>query len=227
MNSLVSRLLLLFVLCTPSALAQRGAPIEQLTFTPYHASGIYDVGETVGWTVNAGPGHAHVRLQVDDPAKQRGGAQRRQARSLLPAGHDRNHGRPAGDDLRRGRSLRQARRRTPSAPPRLRRVSSAATPAATTDSTPSARPSRRRRSGSRRPARPTSTHSGTRKLAAQAKVPINAVLTPVETDVPDVELKHVRAGRARLQSSRLRRQARQGRQVPRPDPTPVRRRVRA
>ena len=28
---------------------------EQLTFTPYHASDIYDVGETVGWTVTPGP----------------------------------------------------------------------------------------------------------------------------------------------------------------------------
>src|SRR5581483_6485208 len=31
-------------------------PIEQqLTFTPYHATGIYEVGETVGWTVTPGP----------------------------------------------------------------------------------------------------------------------------------------------------------------------------
>src|SRR5262249_23405486 len=28
---------------------------QQLTFTPYHASGIYEVGETVGWTVTPGP----------------------------------------------------------------------------------------------------------------------------------------------------------------------------
>ena len=36
--------------------AQRGAPIpQQLVFTPYHASGIYDVGEMVGWTVTPGP----------------------------------------------------------------------------------------------------------------------------------------------------------------------------
>ena len=34
----------------------QSAPIaEQLTFTPYHASGIYDMGETVGWTVTPGP----------------------------------------------------------------------------------------------------------------------------------------------------------------------------
>lgn len=38
------------------ASAQRGAPIsQQLAFTPYHSNGIYDIGETVGWTVTPGP----------------------------------------------------------------------------------------------------------------------------------------------------------------------------
>jgi len=38
------------------ASAQRGGPIpQQLTFAPYHASGIYQIGETVGWTVTPGP----------------------------------------------------------------------------------------------------------------------------------------------------------------------------
>jgi cephalosporin-C deacetylase-like acetyl esterase len=38
------------------AFAQRGPAIpQQLTFAPYHASGIYDIGETVGWTVTPGP----------------------------------------------------------------------------------------------------------------------------------------------------------------------------
>src|ERR1017187_9024981 len=40
----------------PLGFAQRGAPVEQqLTFTPYHANGIYDIGETVGWSVTPGP----------------------------------------------------------------------------------------------------------------------------------------------------------------------------
>ena len=44
------------LLCGVPAFAQRGEPIpQQLTFTPYHASGIYNVGETVGWTVTPGP----------------------------------------------------------------------------------------------------------------------------------------------------------------------------
>src|SRR4051812_34380484 len=57
MRSIARRLLVLaVVLCSTRAWAQRGEPIpQQLTFTPYHASGIYDVGETVGWTVTSGP----------------------------------------------------------------------------------------------------------------------------------------------------------------------------
>ncbi len=39
-----------------TAFAQRGPAIpQQLTFTPYHANGIYKQGETVGWTVSPGP----------------------------------------------------------------------------------------------------------------------------------------------------------------------------
>ncbi len=35
--------------------AQRTPIEQQLTFAPYHASGIYQLGETVGWTVTPGP----------------------------------------------------------------------------------------------------------------------------------------------------------------------------
>jgi hypothetical protein len=34
--------------------AQRGPIPQQLAFAPYHASGIYEVGETVGWIVTPG-----------------------------------------------------------------------------------------------------------------------------------------------------------------------------
>jgi hypothetical protein len=51
-----SRLFFALVLGTALAIAQRGQPIpQQLTFTAHHASGIYDIGETVGWTVTPGP----------------------------------------------------------------------------------------------------------------------------------------------------------------------------
>ena len=42
---------------------------QQLAFAPYHASGIYDVGETVGWTITAGNRAPDLRLQVDHPAQ--------------------------------------------------------------------------------------------------------------------------------------------------------------
>lgn len=46
---------LVLVLFSASASAQRAPIPQQLTFTPYHATGIYDVGETVGWTITPGP----------------------------------------------------------------------------------------------------------------------------------------------------------------------------
>ena len=48
--------------------AQRGGPIpQQLAFTANHANGLYDVGETVGWTVTHHS--ANIHLQVDDSPK--------------------------------------------------------------------------------------------------------------------------------------------------------------
>lgn len=39
----------------PAAPRQRPVIRQELTFAPYHASGIYKIGETVGWTVTPGP----------------------------------------------------------------------------------------------------------------------------------------------------------------------------
>src|SRR5512144_85256 len=49
------RLTAAMLLASAAAVAQRGPIAQQLVFTPYHASGIYDIGETVGWTVTPGP----------------------------------------------------------------------------------------------------------------------------------------------------------------------------
>ena len=48
---------LLFALLAAAAIgfAQRSPIDQQLTFAPYHTSGIYDVGEIVGWRVTPGP----------------------------------------------------------------------------------------------------------------------------------------------------------------------------
>src|SRR5262249_58094723 len=50
----MTRLVLALALFGAPLAAQRAAIPQQLTFTPYRASGIYDVGETVGWTVTPG-----------------------------------------------------------------------------------------------------------------------------------------------------------------------------
>src|ERR1019366_6842634 len=56
MTRICSRAALAAVVTAALVFAQRGAPIpQQLVFTPYHASGIYDAGETVGWAVTPGP----------------------------------------------------------------------------------------------------------------------------------------------------------------------------
>ena len=45
----------LFLLVPALAFAQRAPIPRQLTFAPYHADDMYKVGETVGWTVTPGP----------------------------------------------------------------------------------------------------------------------------------------------------------------------------
>jgi cephalosporin-C deacetylase-like acetyl esterase len=56
MTRLSARLLVVLALVGVSVSAQRGGPIpQQLVFVPHLASGTYDVGETVGWTVTPGP----------------------------------------------------------------------------------------------------------------------------------------------------------------------------
>jgi len=46
---------LAFLTAAAFSYAQRAPIPQQLTFTPYHSTGIYDVGETVGWAVTPGP----------------------------------------------------------------------------------------------------------------------------------------------------------------------------
>ena len=49
------KLALLLPLAAPVVYAQPAPPPQQLVFRPYHASGLYDVGDTVGWIVSPGP----------------------------------------------------------------------------------------------------------------------------------------------------------------------------
>ena len=191
MNSRVSRLLLLFVLCTPSAFAQRGVPIpEQLAFVPYHASGIYDVGETVGWTItpsvtdpptyayrwtvrrnnavvlkegmlDLSGGRATIEVAADQPGMIYTAIEA--VANLDPAAPAAAPGEPAhfvGGNTGRNTGFYA--------------VGAAVAPTKIGLSTP-------------RPADFDAFWDA--KLAEQAKIPINPVLTPVATDVPDVDLK--------------------------------------
>jgi cephalosporin-C deacetylase len=49
------KLAFLLVLVAPVVYGQPAPPVQQLVFRPYHASGLYDVGDTVGWIVSPGP----------------------------------------------------------------------------------------------------------------------------------------------------------------------------
>ena len=138
---------------------------------------------------DAGPAAADLRLQVDDPPQQRGGAQGR-ASSICPAARPRSRSSatspemiyvaveayadltpasaaPAAD----GAALRRRQHGTQQRALRGRRRGGA-----------------RRRSACRRLVPPTSTPSGTASSPRRRSVPINPVLTPVETDVPGVEM---------------------------------------
>jgi len=51
----IIKLAYLLPLVGPVVFAQPAPPVQQLVFRPYHASGLYDVGDTVGWIVSPGP----------------------------------------------------------------------------------------------------------------------------------------------------------------------------
>jgi cephalosporin-C deacetylase-like acetyl esterase len=56
MSRVYSRAAVAVFLAAAFASAQRGGPIpQQLSFAPYHSSGIYNIGESVGWIVTPGP----------------------------------------------------------------------------------------------------------------------------------------------------------------------------
>ncbi len=163
---------------TTQAGPPRRAPIDQqLTFTPYHASGIYEIGETVGWTVTPGP--------VTPTYSYRWTIRRNNAVVLKQGKLDVSSGKdkieitgdqpemiyvavepyaPEGVPYKSGNTGRDNG---------LYAVGAAVAPLKIGLSTP-------------RPADFDTFWND--KLTEQAKVPINPVLTPARTDVPGVEL---------------------------------------
>jgi cephalosporin-C deacetylase-like acetyl esterase len=189
MNRSGARKTALIVVALMARLSAQRPPIpEQLAFTPYHASGIYDVGETVGWTVTPGPtpptyaykwtirrnnavvlkegkldlssGTAAIEIVADQPEMIYVAIQAYE--ELTPAST------PAPSAETSRFTGGNAGRNTG-----FYAVGAAVAPGKIGLSTP----------------RPTDFDAfWDGKLAAQAKIPINAVLTPVETDMPGVEL---------------------------------------
>ena len=179
--------------------AQRGAPIpQQLVFTPYRASGIYDLGDTVGWTVTPGP--VEPTYAYKWTVRRNNAVVLKEGKLDLSPGQDKIEirgdepemiyvaiepfAKPAEDS-----PAPEAAAVTTAAPSRgnstgfvggntgrnngLYAVGAAVAPAKIGLAAP-------------RPADFDSFWS--EKLAAQAKVPINPALTPVQTDTPGVEM---------------------------------------
>jgi len=165
------------------AFAQRGAPIpQQLAFTPYHASGMYDVGETVGWTVAPGP--VAPTYAYKWTIRRNNALVLKEGKLDLSSGQDKIE--IAGDQPGMIYVAVEAYANlAPDAPAGafeggntgrnngLYAVGAAVAPAKLGLSTP-------------RPDDFDAFWNG--KLAAQAEVPINPLLTPVESDVAGVEM---------------------------------------
>jgi len=185
----IARLLLAILAIVVGAVpasAQRGAPIpQQLTFAPYHASGIYDIGETVGWTITPGPAAPTYRYRwtirqnnavvlkdgVLDLANGKGtieitAAQPGMIYVAVQAFEDLTPSAGSGTATFVGGNAGRN--------DGFYAVGAAIAPSKIEPPTP-------------RPQDFDEFWNG--KLAAQAAIPINAVLTPVEPNVPGVELQ--------------------------------------
>jgi len=163
------------------ACAQQGPQIQQqLVFTPYRASGIYEVGDTVGWTVAPGP--AKMTHGYKWTIRRNNAVVLKEGR-LNPSGNDKIE--IVADQpgmiyfaVEAAESLSSVAD-TPPAGGNTGRdtgfyaVGAAVAPAKIGLSTP-------------RPADFDTFWDA--KLAAQSKVPLNALLKPVTTDVPGVEM---------------------------------------
>jgi cephalosporin-C deacetylase len=162
--------------------AQRAPIPQQLTFAPYHASGIYEMGETVGWIVSPGPVTPTYRYKWS--IRRNNAVVLKEGKLDLTSGKDKIE--ITGDQpemiyvaiepyeaLNPGAGEAKFEGGNTGRDNGLYAVGAAVAPGKLALSTP-------------RPADFDAFWAG--KLAAQAKVPINPVLTPVETDVPGVEL---------------------------------------
>ena len=169
------------LLAAPSALAQRAPIPQQLAFSPDHTDGIYQVGETVGWTVTPGPVAPSYAYRWT--VRRNNAVVLKEGKLDLSSGRDRIE--VVGDQPEMIYVAVEPYADPGAAPAAkfvggntgrnngLYAVGAAVAPAKIGLSTP----------------RPEDFDAfWDSKLAAQAKIPVNPVLTPVPTDVPGVEM---------------------------------------
>ncbi len=192
MTHIRARILFALLAAASLGLAQRGPIDQQLTFAPYRASGVYDVGETVGWTVTPGP--VTPTYAYKWTIRRNNAVVLKEGKLDLSGGEDKIE--ISGDQpemiyvaIEPYGNLAADASATADGPGRgavpgftggntgrnngLYAVGAAVAPAKIGMATP-------------RPDDFDAFWDG--KLAAQAKVPIDPVLTKVETDVPGVEM---------------------------------------
>jgi cephalosporin-C deacetylase-like acetyl esterase len=188
---------LLLPLIAPALCAQPAPPLQQLIFRPYHASGLYDVGDTVGWIVSPGPAAPTYAYQWTILRNNKDAL--KEGKLDLSSGKDRiefvgdqpemiyvaiqAYANLSPDNTVQNGAASPATNAGPAATPAfmggntgrnngLYAVGAAVAPGRLGLSTP-------------RP--PEFDAFWDAKLAAQAKVPINPSVTPVQSDIPGIE----------------------------------------
>jgi cephalosporin-C deacetylase-like acetyl esterase len=157
----------------------RAAIAQQLTFTPYHATGIYDVGETVGWTVTPGPTPSAYQYKWtirrnNAVVLKEGRLNLSSGRDTIEIGGDRPEMIYAAIEPYADTTDAHFEGGNTGRNNGLYAVGAAVAPSKLELSTP----------------RPSDFDAfWDSKLAAQARIPINPVLTAVATDVPGVDLQ--------------------------------------
>lgn len=177
--------------------AQPAHPVQQLVFRPYHASGLYSVGDTVGWVVSPGPTaptYAYkwtIRRNNKDVLKE--------GKLDLSSGKDKIE--IVGDQpemiyvaVEPYANLQEENAANDQGSPDASKSAPTATPAFVGGNTgrdnglyavgAAVDPGK---IGLSTPRPPDFDAFWDSKLAAQAKVPINPNLTPISSDIPGIE----------------------------------------
>ncbi len=171
----------LLISSSTAAIAQREPIEQQLSFAPYHSTGIYDVGEKVGWVVTPGP--VAPKYLYKWTIRRNNAVPLKEGKLDLSSGKDAIEVTTDQPEMIYVAVEPYASLDTQSATAfvggntgrnnGLYAVGAAVSPTKLAPSTP----------------RPTDFDAfWAAKLSEQAKIPINAELTPIETDVAGVKL---------------------------------------